>query len=115
MDVSRVLFYCDDRKVGQILRLLAGVALQTPEVTPVVNAKPKNGKLEQSSNGNMLDMFAIFLKKKKLTEITPEIGREFCTSIGRSADSYGYLFKHARNAGLLRKLGKGSGSKWRVK
>lgn len=116
MEISRVELFCDDRKVGIVLRLLAGIALETPKVTPVINAKKKNNQLvEKIPRGDDIAMFAAYLKQHKLTEVNSTIGREYCHSIGKPPERYNYLFDKARRAGLLRKTGKGTHSKWVVK
>ncbi len=114
MDISRVEFFCKDGKVGEVLRLLAGIALETPKVTPVVNAKRKGNHLEQVTHGSTVEMFRAWLGQNKVTEVNSNIGREYCKSVGKRPESYNYLFAAARDEGLLRKTGKGTHSKWKV-
>jgi hypothetical protein len=115
MDISRVEFFCDDRKVGSVLRLLAGIALEVPQVTPVTNAVKRGKKLQQETSGDPLGLFREYIKKNKITVVTSSIGREFYKSIGKGGThSYNYLFAKAREAGLLRKVGKGINTQWKV-
>ena len=114
MDVARVVFYCDDRKVGAVLRTLTGVAIGTPEVTPVTNAKVGRNGLQQATTGEALEMLKGYIKKRKLTEVNAAVGKEFQKSIGRREGGYNYLFDAARKEGVLRKVGKGMHTKWRV-
>jgi hypothetical protein len=108
MEMSRVVFYCDDRKVGQVLRILAGVALQTPEVTPVVNAQQKNGKLEQRTSGKASVMLAAHLRKHKKKTFGSEDIREFLVSIGRSEKSRGTVLQHMFDEKLAKRVGQGT-------
>lgn len=90
--------------MARILRVIAGLASGSPAVTPVVNAKAgKNGPVPRVS-GNPVDLFAEWLKKKKLTTINPEHGREFQTAIGRAPNGYSSLFRQAIDVGLLKKI-----------
>jgi hypothetical protein len=114
MDISRVEFFCPDKKVGEVLRLLTGIALDIPKVTPVANARKGRNGLEQQTNGDAVEMFAQYIKKHRLTEVNSDIGREFCKSIGRSSEGYNNLFSQAKKRGLLRRVGKTYGAKWRV-
>jgi len=112
--ISRIELFCDDRKVGEVLRLVAGVAIGQPSVQPVVNAENKDGQLKAESSGDKIALFRKWLAKKKLAEVNSDLGREFCKSVGSDPESYNYLFGKARDLGLLRKVGKGTHSRWKV-
>jgi hypothetical protein len=113
-NIMRITAFCDDRKLGHVLRALAGLVIGTPEVVPVVNAQARNGALKQATNGSALDMFGAYLKKRKLSEVTRKVAAEFLKSVGRSPTSATYLLTQAKDAGLLRRRGKGSASKYTV-
>lgn|SRR5262245_21578433 len=108
MEMSRVVFFCDDRKVGQILRMLAGYALQPPEVTPVVNAVVANGKLEQKTNGKASEMFAAYMRSKKVTEFGKSELAGYLVGIGRSPKSAGTVLNHLFQEKLAKRKGRGT-------
>jgi hypothetical protein len=107
--------FCDDKKLPQLLHAISGLVLEGFSVVPVVNVERKGKKLEAISNGTAVEMFANYLHKRKITEVNSTIGREFCTSIGKDPETYNGLFTRAKAEGLLRKVGKGTSSKWRVR
>jgi hypothetical protein len=113
----KIDFFVDDRKLATALRALAGVALGDPKVTPVINAAPTaNGKgVRQLTNGNLLELFALFLQKTKLAEVTPKHAKDFLTNAGRSPASASYLLRNAVEARLLKpSIGKSSKTSYQV-
>jgi hypothetical protein len=108
----KIDFFVDDRKLASALRALAGIALGDPKVTPVINAAPtSNGNgVKQLTNGNLLELFALYLKKTKAVEVSPKVARDFLTNAGRSPQSASYLLRNATDAHLL-KRGPGKGAK----
>jgi hypothetical protein len=80
---------------------LTGLAIGKPEVTPVANAAIRNGKVGAETNGSAPDMFAVYLKKHKIKEVTTQIARDFLGSIGRSPGSFSYLMRVSRERGFL--------------
>jgi hypothetical protein len=111
----RIVCFCDDRKVGDVLRRLSGLIQGMPEVVPVVNAEKKGKQIKQVTNGNSLEIFAQYLKQNNIMEVNSSVAREFCQSIGRAPSSYSYLLHKAVEEGMLRKSGKGTKSKYTVK
>ncbi len=114
----RVTFFCDDRKLGECLHGLAGLAQGTPEVMPVVNAvagKNGSGPRAMTASGKLIDMFTDWLRKTKIKELKAQDAREFMKSIGMAPASYSYLLSKARDHGLIRKTGSGSSvAIWKV-
>ena len=110
----RISFFCDDKKLANALRGLAGVAAGSPEVQPVVNAEKKNGKVQAAGNGDNAALFAKYAKANKLTKIKATDLRGFCKSIGVSETSYGYFGKQLQKAGAIKKHGTGSASYYTV-
>jgi hypothetical protein len=92
---------CDDKKLADVLRALAGLVLQTPQPVPVVGAMVKNGKVQ--SAGDVVTLFAAELKKRKAVEIAALDMREFLRSIGRPVNSYSYFVTQAQKLGLLKR------------
>lgn len=116
-DMMRITFYCKDQKTGEVLRLLAGIAIGTPEVQPVSNASVVNGHLKADTEGNAMDMFVAWLKKTKKTELIASDVKEYCRDVGKAESSYGYLVSKAKRQGLIKKMGHKFGTvnvKWKV-
>lgn len=114
MEISRIEFFCDERNVGKIMRMLAGLALESPKVVPVVNAEAKGGKVGAATNGELISLFTAYLKKHKLTTIKVSGVRDFLHTIGKAPTSAAYLLKKAQEYGLLRKAGKGKDTGYSV-
>jgi hypothetical protein len=112
--VFRVNLFCDDKKLADVLRGLAGLAVGNPEVQPVVNAEKKNGKVVAAGSGDNAALFAKYAKTNKLTKIKATDLRGFCKSIGVSETSYGYFGKQLQKAGAIKKHGTGSASYYTV-
>lgn len=111
MEISRIEFFCDERFVGKALRLLAGIALQPPKATPVINAQMQGGRVAAKVNGaESIKLFSDWLARKKLKNINAGHVKAFQQEIGRSPLSYSYVIRSATEAGLLKKAG-GKGNK----
>jgi hypothetical protein len=113
VEISRVEFFCLDKKVGEVLRLLTGIALEVPKVTPVTNAVPTKNGLKQQ-HGSTMEAFVKYLKKKKLQEVTAVNGKELMKELGMRERNYSNLFRHAAEQGILRKRGSGLKTRWMV-
>jgi len=113
--ISKVTFFCDDRRVGLLLRAVAGLIVGTPEVVPVINAEAKNGAIKASGSGDMATMFAAYVRKARKTTVQPADAQEFLRNNGRSSASATYLLRQCRDNGFLRgPFGKGVKSSYKV-
>jgi hypothetical protein len=101
--ISRVEFFCDDRRVGEALRSLVNIAIGAPSVQPVTNAKRKGNGLAAVSSGNLLAQFEQHLADTKPKEVTTQSLGDFCVSVGKSASSRNYLAKQAIDAKLIKR------------
>lgn len=110
----RVTFYCDDKRLGDCLRSIAGYAHGQPEVMPVVNAAVGANGLMAKTSGNAAEMFIAWIKQNKKTEVRAKDAREFLRSIGRSTGSATYTLTEAVKLGALRKHGKGANMAYAV-
>jgi hypothetical protein len=106
MDISRVEFFCKDGKVGEVLRLLAGIALEVPKVTPVVNAKKGKNGLEEQTSGKASDMFVVHQTKQGPEFGTDEL-RNFLETIGRSVKSTNTVIGHLLEEKKAKRVGRG--------
>jgi hypothetical protein len=105
MTLCKVEFFCDDRKVGQALRALVGLAQGAPTVQPVVNtAVQGNGSVTAATGGKAIDMFSAWLKDTKLELVRARDVREFCRQHSLSSYSTSYIIKQAIDIRLLKRV-----------
>lgn len=111
----RVEFFIQADKLGKVLWLLAGDALNLTQ-QPVINARPKKGGglVPRVRSGELVELFRQFLIQKKLTEVNSDIARTFCKQHGRAEGSYSLLLSGAAERGYLKNIGNGLHSKWKV-
>ena len=118
-NISRLEIFCDDRNVMPIKRMLLGIkGVYEIKDTPVINIAPKpGGGVRAKTSGNVIDMFADYLRSNKITAVKAPVVREFQKSVGRAPSGYNWVIKQAINAGLLikDKGTSGSGSTYTVK
>lgn len=110
----RITLYCDDKKVGELLRGVAGLAIGKPEVEPVVNVETKGGTLKAKTNGSATQMFMNILKERKITEFSSKEGVTVVKSIGMAPSSANYVFKQLIAAGAIKRRGKSSATRYTV-
>lgn len=104
----RVEFFCDDRKVGDALRSLLGLAIGIPTATPVINAEPSSsGKIHAKTDGKLVNLFASHVANLKGDMIISKDIGNWLTSIGMSSASMSYVSKQAMNLGIIKRTGTG--------
>jgi hypothetical protein len=59
-------------------------------------------------------VFQAWLAQNRLVDFTSKDVKRFLTEKGRSADSHSYLLTKAKEAGVVRHVGKGTKSRWIV-
>ena len=109
----RVNFFCEDKKLADALRGLAGLAAGSPEVQPVVNAVHKNGKIAAAS-GSLEEQFHRYAKSHKIEKFKSVDLAEFCKLTGMAPASRGYLIKQLQKAGAVKKHGVGTKTHYTV-
>lgn len=112
-NITRIEVFCIDKRAGDILRAIAGMAIKA-EATPVANAQIKNGKVEATSNGELVSMYAKWLAKRNIKKTSAGMTREFLRSIGQPEERYSYLLRKAGEHGVTKKVGKGKQSVYTV-
>lgn len=117
----RIVCLCDDKRLASILRGLAGQIRGAPEVTPVTNiedddAEHPEGAPRAATNGKVHEMFTMYLRKSRPTEITAQRVKEFLGRVGRSQASTSYVLTKAKEDGLIKKKPGtyGAGTIWLV-
>src|SRR5262245_687480 len=108
----RVVCFVDDRKLGECLRVLAGLAHGHPEVQPVVNVEKHGSTLKAASNGNAADQFVVYARQHKLDTINAQVSKQWLRKMGRSELSSTYILTTATKQGALKKIGKGNGTSY---
>lgn len=107
--------FVEDKKLAEVLRSLAGLAVAPgPVPVPVINAKKGRNGLEAVTNGQLVALFQKWLAAEKLTKITAKDARGFVRSVGKAEAAYTYAIKKAIEYGLLKKTGKGTKSAYTV-
>ena len=111
----KVDFFVDDKRLGAALLALVGLAHGQPSVVPVVNiVKQGRNGVAAKSDGSTVERFAEALKPMKgKTIIARDVG-SMMRPLGLAHASRGYVLKQAVDAGLMKKSGKGSGTKYTV-
>ena len=103
----KVEFFVDDKRLGQALLALVGIANSQPSVVPVVNvAKKANGTLAPKVSGGSMERFVAVLKKHKGKSLKAAEFKAMMKPMGLSASSANYMTGRAVEAGLLKKTGK---------
>ena len=111
----RVEFMVDDKKLGEALRSLAGVALGIPQVQPVINAEKKNGKVVPVTSGELPDVFAKYVKTHRIVELDTVALKKFLKHIGMAESSYTYFANRLISLGCVTKSGVGKTAAYKVK
>jgi len=111
----RIECYCEDEQVGGVLRALAGRVVKEPSAQPMVNVgSDGRGHLIAHSSGDLVSLFSEFIVERRIEEVTSVEAREFMSLHGRSTKSYSNLLTRAKRAGMIRKVGRGLNTRWRV-
>ena len=111
----RVEFFITADKLGKVLWLLAGDALNLTQ-QPVINARQKkDGALVPRTNGDeLVELFRQWVNNRKLGEVNSDLAREFCKKHGRAEGSYSVVLSKSAELGYLKNVGNGLHSKWKV-
>jgi hypothetical protein len=110
----RIECFVEDKKLGDALRSLMGVAIGTPKAIPVINAEVKQGAIKQQTNGSMVGMFANYLQQTKIQTIKPTEAKAWLKKHGLSPGSSNYLLRQACDQKLLRQHAKGNATYYTV-
>jgi hypothetical protein len=110
----KIEMFCDDKNLPKILTAVTGLALGVPKAVPVVNAEHKNGQLKARTSGDVPALFSAWAKKHHLAEVNASAMREFATAHGWSPGSYSSLLTKVVKAKVVRKIGKGTHSKYKI-
>jgi len=119
----KVHFFVDDRKLGDSLRALLGLAVEPPVPVPVHGAKVVKGELRETEapllnrpptlrrtpagrikpvGERLYEKTIAVLAQKGKPEVTPTDVRKAAVKAGGTAGSYTYIVVQARKLGLLK-------------
>jgi hypothetical protein len=99
----RIEAFCDDKNLSRVLHALMGLVHGQPAIQPVANGKVVKGEVRAKVNGNLIEMFAAHVKKKKLAAITPTDIKAFAVDHGYAEGSYSLFLSKLIQAKFLRK------------
>ena len=105
----KVDFFVEDKYLAEVLRAVTG---RTRNLTcvPVINAVPHaNGAIKQET-GHTLGLFLKELKKQEV--VNAKTAKDASQKAGLSPASYSHLLTSAINQGLIKRRGKGKGTKY---
>ena len=100
--------YCEDKKLADVLRALAGLLIEAPVPVPVLAAKAQNGKVISTlpgggSNISARSQFMHYVTEQGYDSINAEMARKFLKSIGQSVSGSGNLINKLKEEGFLAK------------
>ncbi len=105
----KIDFFVDDKYLAEVLRVLAG-RTRNLSVVPVANAVPlRNGAIKQEA-GHTLGLFLKQLKEQEV--INAKTAKDASQKAGLSPASYSHLLASAVKQGLIKRRGKGKGTKY---
>lgn len=97
--------FCQDKNVGEVLRVLAGLVVQPPVPVPLVNASVgKNGVGAASPATDIVELFATHVKKKDV--VTSKDVQAFLTANGRAKGSAAYIVTRAKERRIIKATAK---------
>lgn len=106
----RIEIFCDDGKVGHVLRAVTGLIIGHPKAQLVANAKVENGKVKAVTDGSSTSMLAKYLKDNAITQIKAVDIKKWLPQVGKSPNSVSAVVDSAIRHGLLKRKGVGRGT-----
>lgn len=107
----KVEFIVRAKDLGPMLVSLSGKVMELKQTPIVVGVSGGNG----ADVGNLPEAFVNYLRKHKMPMISAATVKDYLKSVGRPPTSHGYVLKQLLAAGVLTRVGKGTGMKYRVK
>lgn len=112
----RIEFFVDDKKLGNALHALVGIAHGQPNVQPVSNAmKRQNGLVPIIKGGSSVEQMVHAIQKAKLTQVNVQQAGQLLKTIGLKPGSATYMLRRVAAAGFLQKVGKGNNVVWQLR
>lgn len=100
----RIEAFVEDKKLGDVLKAMAGLTRGTPVVMPMINVEEQgDGPVKAAGNGNMVHLLGAYLRKSHRTRISAKEIGAWLKSQGRSPMSASYMAREAVKAHVLKK------------
>jgi hypothetical protein len=103
----KVETFVEDKKLGELLQVLAGLVRGQPSVVPVINTSEDSasGGVKATTSGNLVHLLSSHLRHIHKTQITAKEIGAWLQSQGRSPMSASYIAREAVKAKILKKIG----------
>lgn len=108
--------FVEDKNLARLHHAINGIVLQI-KVRPVPeeSAQVKGGKIVVAADASAISMFWKYAQKKQLKVFTAADMRKFVSTVlGLKEAAYFHFLKKLRDAGAVRKVGKGTSSKYEI-
>jgi hypothetical protein len=102
-EMFRVELFCEDKNLPRVLRALTGLVTTTPKIQPVANAEFTDGQIKQRTNGNAIELFKDWVRKRKIDTVSPTEIRQFAVEHGYMEKSYSLILKNLVLAKVVRR------------
>jgi hypothetical protein len=101
--------FVDDKKLGEALLAVTGIATQVETPQAVVNVVKKNGRLQATGNGSMTEAFLAHLNKTKKVggQVTAKEMKAFVKEYGGANSSYSNIKRNLCEAKVLKQVATG--------
>lgn len=104
--------YVDDKRLGDLLKAVAGIAKGTPRAVPMMNIDDRLAA--NSGGGNLSQVFADHLVKNKIEAFSPQDVKMWLAKNGRSKLSASYITKGLIKVGMIKRTGQSSATRYTV-
>lgn len=105
--------YVEDRRLGDLLKAIAGIARGMPRPVPVANIDPATMKAKLNG-ANLIALFGAHITKEKITEFGPKDVQDWLAKHGKSRQSSNYVCQGLKKAGMVKRSGKSANSRYTV-
>lgn len=101
----RITIYVENKRLADALMGLVGIAVGTPEVTPVINAVAKRGKVQaiRSDGAPLWQRIGDHLLQNNVESINSTDVKDLLKRFGGSPNSFSYLLALLRKNGFIGK------------
>ena len=101
----RIEALVEDKKLGEVLKAMAGLVRGQPSVMPVMNVETASGPagVKVVGNGSIVHMLGAYMRKAHRSRISAKEIGAWLKSHGRSPMSASYVAREAVKARVLKK------------
>jgi len=108
----RLVMFCDDKRLPEVMRSVAGKVMNMEPPTPVQNASAKGGSVKSLTNGDMVAVFIEYCAKNNIKSITRTELKDWLKARGKPGTYIAYFAQKMLGYGVAKKskAGKGKGA-----